>query len=389
MALIDLWKKDRGQLADKNIQQVITFAGDGRLADNSIASSEVREYFRNIPSELIAKYTDQCLRDSFTHSGFALQDLVNEIGRRLDFSVTYGRYRGTASQPGNDGIWSDGSRYSIVVEVKTSDAYRIDLETIAGYRRELAKKGIIDLEQSSMLVVIGRQDTGDLEAQIRGSRHAWDMRLISVEALLRMLKLKEEVEDPAILNRIHEILIPREFTRLDPIVEIAFAAVEDVRQEETPEETPEEAHEDRADGKKFTPASFHEQCISRVEKFLDATLVKQSRASFASPDQTVHVLCAVSRFHERGKRYWFAFHPHQDKFLSKAQKAFVAFGCGDAQKLFLIPFVDFKPWLDNCSITEKADRFYWHVKIRESGKSFSMTGRAGTKNFEITKYFLK
>jgi len=35
-----------------------------------------------------------------------------------------------------------------------------------------------------VLIVVGRQDTGELEAQIRGSRHAWDIRLISAEALL-------------------------------------------------------------------------------------------------------------------------------------------------------------------------------------------------------------
>jgi hypothetical protein len=232
-----------------------------------------------------------------------------------------------------------------------------------------------------MLVVVGRQDTGDLEAQIRGSRHAWDMRVISVEALLRMLKLKEEIEDPSILARIHEILIPREFTRLDPIVEIAFAAVEDVKQE--PESADEE---DEIEGKKFTPVAFHAECISRIEKKLATTLIKHSRASFASPDGTVRVLCAVSRYHERAKRYWFAFHPHQEEFLVSGQRGYVAFGCGDAQTLFLIPFGDFKPWLPYFNKTEKPDRFYWHVQIRESKKAYWMNGRAGTKDFEITKY---
>jgi hypothetical protein len=101
------------------------------------------------------------------------------------------------------------------------------------------------------------------------------MRLISVEALLRMLKLKEELEDPSILSRIHEILRPREFTRLDPIVEIAFAAVEDVRQETTAKDE----HDEQTEGKKFTPVAFHVQCISRIEKALDVTLIKKSRAS--------------------------------------------------------------------------------------------------------------
>jgi len=249
MALIDLWKKDKNQLAEKHIQQVIAFAGDGKLGDSSEASSELREYLRNIPSDLIAKYANQCLDDSFPNSGLALQDLVNEIGHRLDFSVTPGRYRGTANQPGHDGIWADENRHSIIVEVKTTDAFRIHLDTISSYRLSLAKSGVIVAEKSSMLVVVGRQDTGDLEAQIRGSRYAWDMRLISVEALLRMLKLKEEIEDPSILARIHEILIPKEFTRLDPIVEIAFAAVEDVKHE------PEAAGDDydEIEDKRFTP----------------------------------------------------------------------------------------------------------------------------------------
>lgn len=385
MALIDLWKKDKAQLAEKHIQQIIAFAGDGKLSDESDSSSELREYLRNIPSDLLAKYADQCLVDSFPHSGFALQDIVNEIGWRMGFAVTYGRYRGTSSHPGNDGIWADADTHSIVVEVKTTDAYRIDLDTVAGYRQQLAKSGAIDLHRSSMLVVVGRQDTGDLEAQIRGSRHAWDMRLISVEVLLRMLRLKEEVEDPTILRRIHDILVPREFTRLDQIVELAFAAVEDVRQEIIEGD---EQDQD-AKGKKFTPVAFHAQCIARIEKALDISLVKQSRASFSSPDDSVRVLCAISRFHERVKRYWFAFHPHQGDFLAAAGQSYVAFGCGAAKTLFLIPYDDFKPWLASFNKTERPDRFYWHVKIRHSGKSFAMMGRAGTKNFDITKYLLK
>lgn len=385
MALIDLWNRDRTQLADKHIQQVIAFAGDGKLADGSVASIELRTFLSNVPSELLSKYIDQCLQDSFPNSGFALQDLVNEIGRRLDYAVTPGRYRGTSAHLGHDGIWVDGKKHSIVVEVKTTDAYRIDLDTISRYRNALAKSEAISLEHSSMLVVVGRQDTGDLEAQIRGSRHAWDMRVISVEALLRMLKLKEEVEDPSLLGRIHEILIPREFTRLDPIVEIAFAAVEDVKQEL--KENPEAEEEgEGSEGTKIAPVSFHAECVVRIEKHLGTTLVRNSRASFSTSDDKTRVTCAISRFHERVKRYWFAFHPHQEEFLLKGAQSYAAFGCGDAETLFLIPFADFRSWLVNFSRTEKPDRFYWHVKIRKVGKGYAMTGRAGTSDIDITPY---
>lgn len=381
MALLDLWTKDRAQLAEKQVHQIIAFAGDGKLRDGSLASTEFRDYLRHIPTDQLSRYADECLQASFQDSGLALQDIVNEIGRRLSFQITHGRYRGTPKHPGHDGLWADADKHCIVVEVKTTDAYRIDLSTVANYRRELVKHGEIRLEASSMLVVVGRQDTGDLEAQIRGSRHAWDMRIISVDALLRLLKLKEEVEDPSLLRRIHNILIPHEFTRLDPIVEIAFAAVEDIKKESEGEGDDENLKE-----KKFTPVAFHDECIARIEKRLDTTLVKNSRASFRTADDSTRVLCAVSRYHERAKSYWFAFHPHQDDFLTSAGQAFVAFGCGDAETLFLIPFVEFKPWLEYFNKTELPDRFYWHVKIRKAGKSFFMTGRAGTKDFDITKY---
>lgn len=381
MPLLDLWKKDREELKEKNIQQVIAFAGDGKLSDNSSASSELRDFLRNVPSDLLEKYVEQCLNESFQSSGFALQDLVNEIGHRLDFIVKPGRYRGTSAQIGFDGIWTESNHFSIIVEVKTTDTYRIYLNTIAEYRQSLAKSNEIKLENSSMLIIVGRQDTGDIEAQIRGSRHAWDMRIISIGALLRLLKLKEEVEDPSILKRIHGILIPMEFTRLDPIIEIAFSAVEDVKKEP---EIEEEIFEEGS--KKIKHVSFHYDCIVRIERHLNMTLIKQSRASYASPDDKVRLICAVSRYHEIKKTYWFAFRQHNERFLKQAENSFAAFGCGDSNTIFMIPFEDFKPWLEFFYKTQQMGKVFWHVNIHKKKNSYFMTGRSGTKDIDITKY---
>ena len=80
MALVDLWRTSRDQIAAKHVQQ---FAGDGRLSDGSQASAELRTYLAQVPSELLIIYTSECLADSFTGSGLVLQDAVNEIGARL------------------------------------------------------------------------------------------------------------------------------------------------------------------------------------------------------------------------------------------------------------------------------------------------------------------
>jgi hypothetical protein len=198
MALIDLWKSSQEQLRQKHVQQIIAFAGDGKLLDGREASKEFRSFLDQVPSSLLTRYADECLSDSFAGSGYALQDIVNQVGRRLGFTVTDGRYRGSPARIGFDGLWHFPNDHAVVIEVKTTDAYRIKLNTVIGYHRALIKNETVSEDGSSVLIVVGRQDTGDLEAQIRGSRHAWDVRLISVNGLLRLMALKEAVEDPEI-----------------------------------------------------------------------------------------------------------------------------------------------------------------------------------------------
>ena len=75
-----------------------------------------------------------------------LQDLINELGRRLDYEVINGRYHGVVNDIGFDGTWLSPEGHSIVLEVKTTDAYRISLDTIAGYRGKLIEVGRIRVQ---------------------------------------------------------------------------------------------------------------------------------------------------------------------------------------------------------------------------------------------------
>ena len=399
MALIDLWRDSRVQISDKHVQQIVAFAGDGKLADGNISSSEFRAFLSQIPSEMLVRYTTECLVDSFNGSGLVLQDTVNEIGVRLGFRVTPGRYRGVAGQLGFDGLWESADGHSIVVEVKTTDTYRIDLNTIANYRRGLIKNGSISEDQSSVLIVVGRQDTGDLEAQIRGSRHAWDVRLISTESLVSLLAVKEEVEDPQIQGRIHSVLRPREFTRLDEIVELLFSTAEDIKQEQIVQnEALEDGESDEidelasADRKpKFIPVAFHDACIRRIEKFLGTSLLKRSRATFAAPDKDLRLICAVSREHVRSgtHSYWFAFHPHQADYLAGSVNSYVAFGCGSEHQLLLIRYTEFQPWLEGMNeTTTSKGRTYKHISIFKVGSGFELVRRQGWPRIDLTRYLV-
>lgn len=394
MALIDLWNSERGQLADKRLQQIIAFAGTGKLGDDSPTSREVRELLRVVPTERLHTYAGECLEGGFTDSGLALQDVVNQIGHRLGFTVTDGRYRGKQGLSGHDGLWRLPDGHTILVEVKTTDAYRIDLNVLAGYRRSLISAGTVEGDRSSILIVVARQDTGDLEAQIRGSRHAWDVRLISTDALLRLLRLKENLERPQIVQQIHALLIPREFTRLDDIVDVVFSTAEDAAaQPESPEEVEhvtEPVESDTRKVPKFTPVSFHEACARALEKHLNVPLVRVSKSNYSSADERLRITCSISKRHDFAgdEAYWFAFHPHYLDFLKAGDRAFAAFGCGSAAQLFLFPLSDFEPLLEGSYKTEREDRWYWHVQLFREGDRWFMKRGQQAGNVDVTRFFI-
>src|ERR1035437_5275802 len=132
-SILSIYKSNKGALEGKKLSQILNFTGDGQLKDHSGTSMDFREFLTEIPSQLIKQVADNCLTDGFTDSGLALQDIINEIGSRLSFTVQHGLYRGNRNDIGFDGIWTSKDRHNIIVEVKTTDTYRINLDTIAKY----------------------------------------------------------------------------------------------------------------------------------------------------------------------------------------------------------------------------------------------------------------
>jgi len=325
-----------------------------------------------------------------------LQDLVNELGRRLDYRVTNGRYQGTANAIGFDGIWVSPEGHTIVTEVKTTDAYRISLDTIAGYREKLIAAETIAGE-SSILIVVGRQDTGELEAQIRGSRHAWDIRLISADALIKLIKLKENSDDPETVRKIRSVLAPVEYTRLDKLVDVMFTTATDVEPIFADEQ--EEARSEPVDTKQpgvweFTDASLlqlkRDEIIAAASKSLGAPLVKKTRALFWSSDHAVRVVCTISkRYDRRGYPYWYAYHPQWDEFLSEGEKGYLILGCMDLRVAFVIPRSEILAILEYLNQTETERGTYWHLHIVEpAADQFELLVSKGRANLPLSKWAL-
>lgn len=393
-SILSIYQSNPTTLEGKTLSKILGFTGDGKLKNNGKTSIEFRELLSAVPSQLIKQFADNCLTDGFADSGLALQDIVNQIGSRLSFTVQPGLYRGNKNEIGYDGIWHSKDGHSFVIEVKTTDTYLINLDTVAQYRTRLIEEEKIDKNKSSILIIIGRQDTGGLEAQIRGSKHAWDIRLLSTDSLMKLLKLKETFNDTKTIQQITELFKPREFTRIDSLIDLIFISSKDLQVEIPTEEEIQEAVTEKKTRKfseeRPTPVNFNEQCFAKVQNELAINLVKQSKASYSNQDKSTALICAVSKEYEQGqfKKFWFAFHPHQQEFLNEFKNSYVAFGCGSPTNTLLIPFKNFQPFLKNSGITENDERMYWHIVIHYRDKKFliGQPGQGRGSMTDITKY---
>lgn len=389
--LLSLLKNDPAQVSLLSIEQVLALCGNGKLTDASECSREVREYLQIAASTDLVKYLQSCLQSPFERSGNALQDIVNELGRRLDYTVENGLYQGRSNAIGFDGLWAQSNGYTIVVEVKTTDAYRINLDTIGSYRDELVESGRITAK-SSVLLVVGRQDTGDLEAQVRGSRHAWIVRIISAAALAKLVALKESTE-LASAAKIHELLTPFEYTRLDKIIEIAFTVAEEASDSEGPAEIDTaETEAIQSPGKqRRTAADVIEQVRSKIVSSLSrkyAPLVKKSRALYWSADKLTRAAITISKEYEKGG-FWYAYHPAWDEFLGAASAGILVLGCIGRDEAFAIPYAWIHSKLHSLNMTEREDESYWHLYlVPEEGerlKLWLINGqRESLDSFKIT-----
>lgn len=126
MPLLKFWKSERDEVLKMNLETIVKMAGDGHLKDGSETSIEFRQFLSEVEGEKLAEYATYCIENAFTNSGQMLQDVINEIGRRLGFKAENGRYQGVRNDIGFDGIWNaDG--FDLVIEVKTTDAYQSSL----------------------------------------------------------------------------------------------------------------------------------------------------------------------------------------------------------------------------------------------------------------------
>ncbi|MGA2625752.1 MAG: hypothetical protein ABSF63_01650 [Candidatus Bathyarchaeia archaeon] len=373
MTLVEMWTNNKEGIRNKTLAQILAFAGEGKLADGNDCSREFRDLVSSLSLDILKGFANQALaskESDFPDRSYALQDLVNELGKRLGFSVQYGLYRGRQGESGHDGLWIDpDDKHPIIIESKSSTNYPIKLDTLARFKTILQKQGSIESKYSALIVIGGNEDTGDLEAQIRGSRQAWDTRVISLGALFSLASLKIETDEPDSARLIRNVLIPREYTKLDGLVEIVSFIADDVSEDELELEPTKQVKEaeERPYVSKLNSTELRDDAKAILAKMLDHSLKDISRTLLESDDGSIGICYAQSRQYERGNLifYWFALHDRQIDFLKKHAEMYLAYHCVGTGLIF-IPWRDFESNLKYLGESSVKGRHWYHIHLQEA-----------------------
>lgn len=177
------------------LDRIVNLAGD--WTDGSRASEQFREIISDeqTTTEEIESYLNEAIEGSERHHNRALQDLVNNVGRRLGFEVEYGVYQGRSDTIGYDGHWistTTDDETHLIVETKTSSTYTIDPSQAGEYMHEFVEREDVDRNQVYGLYVMGDDDTETISQTILGSQYRDRMRVITARRLLKLLEIQED-----------------------------------------------------------------------------------------------------------------------------------------------------------------------------------------------------
>jgi len=197
------------------------------------------------------------------------------------------------------------------------------------------------------------------------------MRLISADALIKLVQLKEDAEGTDTGRKIRSLLAPREFTRLDQLVDVMFTTAKDFEGATEPESPKARqgagpinvSQSDIAEKSKgnweFTDSALvqgkRDDLVAALAAREHVVLIKKSRALYWNQNHVDRAAFTVSKRYNRpgAPIYWYTYHPAWAEFLNEADHGFFVLGCMDRNDAFAIPRDIFHPLITDLNPLKK------------------------------------
>ena len=230
------------------------------------------------------------------------------------------------------------------------------------------------------------------------------MRLISADALIKLVQLKENAEGSETGQKIRSLLVPREYTRLDEMIDVMFTTAKDVERVVEAIETEKEQAVEAVNGPdkikgawEFTDSralqAKRDEVITALSRHQGTPLIKKSRALYWSPDHATRAAFTISKRYARqgGPHYWYGYPPQWDEFLREGERGYLVLGCMDRDHAFVIPTTVLYPLLKDLNTTRNEDgTYYWHIQLAEAPSGAVLLIVPKQKNsLSLSEYSLK
>jgi hypothetical protein len=134
-----------------------------------------------------------------------------------------------------------------------------------------------------------------------------------------------------------------------------------------------------------------EQIIRKLEDKYNVRFHRRSAAIYRSDTNKIGIVCAMSKWHENNENYWYAYHSHQDEFLSTVGQGYLVLGMMDAQSTVILPLDILHQNLSKLNTTTAPDRrSYWHIHIsRTADGGLSLLRARGELPLPLDRYIVR
>ena len=383
---------DPSKVKGKSITQIVTMLADGKLTDTGQTAPAFRDFLNNCRIDQLESYISQMVAEA--SDGKIFQDIVNTIGKKIGFDVLHGLYQGKKNAIGFDGFWSHKG-LNLVIECKTTDAYRISTKTLLGYSNQLKEEKGLRVAPP-ILLVVGRVDTGDIEAQIRGSRADDRISVIGVESLLSLAKAAVELSDGPAADSLRNILLPQDYTRLDDLTALITNVINEAQQTsqdqveadesafvKTSDKKPENAYmnaQSLTDQLRSSMVISSIQSLGKLEK-----ASSRSRAQFVTKGGEIYFFLASKRYSDTYQHFWYSIQ-HSWKEIWEQKGGGLVLGLEGKQHFYIVDFITVLKWTKFLNETLKPDRQYWHLALKETHDKIEVLLSKSDNNFDIETF---
>ena len=343
-----------------SLKEIIDSTADGKLKDRGQGASRFRAFLESMSLDELGKLIQQALTGPA--DGRALQDVVNILGMKLGFKVEHGLYSGKHGSIGFDGLWQLNEQY-LVVECKTTDAYRISTKTLLNYASKIREERQVK-HSIPILLVVGRFDTGDIEAQIRGSRIDELFSVIGVDALLEIAKLSEKLYDGPASNSLSQFLLPEDHTRLDNIVWMMKDLISEKSQGHINESQKTSKNTERID-----VSGLDNLRNSMIKKLKDSKgglhkFSNRSKVLYETQTNEKYIFLVSKKYTRDNIDYWYSIRPYWYELMKKYGGGLVL-GFEEESDFVCIPIDDLRELIKGTNRDISKSESSWKMEIRK------------------------